>query len=128
MIDEGQGITPEFLPYAFDRFRQADGGSRRRLGGLGLGLSIVKHIVEVHGGTVLAQSPGLDRGATFTIHLPMRTVVIDEPDGDPAGDPGAGPVVDLTPVRLDELRVMVVDDEADARRLLARVLSEAGKP
>jgi len=124
--DEGLGITREFLPYVFDRFRQADSSSRRKLGGLGLGLSIVKHIVEVHGGTVRAESAGEGLGATFTVNLPVRAVQIDEGDGQAAGNSGDTATADLTPVRLDGLRVMVVDDEADARRLLGRVLGEAG--
>ena len=124
--DEGQGISPEFLPYVFDRFRQADSSTRRKQGGLGLGLSIVKHIVELHGGTVAAHSAGEGRGAVFTVNLPIRAVRIDDGDGEaPSGsDDALAP--DLTPVRLDGLRVLVVDDEADARRLLVRVLGEAG--
>jgi signal transduction histidine kinase len=68
--DDGQGINPDFLPYVFDRFRQADGSIRRRQGGLGLGLSIVRHLVEMHGGTVSAASDGEGKGAVFTIELP----------------------------------------------------------
>lgn len=124
--DEGQGISPEFLPYAFDRFRQADSSTRRTLGGLGLGLSIVKHIMEVHGGTVHAESAGEGRGAIFTVNLPVRAVHLDEGDGEAAGGSDDAPSLDLTPVRLDGLRVLVVDDEPDARRLLVRVLGEAG--
>jgi PAS domain S-box-containing protein len=124
--DEGQGISREFLPYVFDRFRQADSSTRRKLGGLGLGLSIVKHIVEVHGGTVRAESAGEGHGATFTVNLPVRAVQIDEGDSQGAGGSGDTATADVTPVRLDGLRVMVVDDEADARRLLGKVLGEAG--
>jgi two-component system CheB/CheR fusion protein len=123
--DEGQGIGPEFLPYVFDRFRQADSSTRRTTGGLGLGLSIVKHIVEVHGGTVHAESEGEGRGATFTVNLPIRAVQIDEGE-DKAEESDLSATLDLTPVRLDGLRVLVVDDEADARRLLDKVLSDAG--
>ena len=124
--DEGQGISPEFLPYVFDRFRQADSSTRRKLGGLGLGLSIVRHIMEMHGGTVHAESAGKGCGATFTVHLPVRAVQIDETDGEAAGELADTPTLGSTPVRLDGLRVLVVDDEADARRLLVKVLGEAG--
>jgi PAS domain S-box-containing protein len=122
--DEGQGISADFLPFVFDRFRQADSSTRRKLGGLGLGLSIVRQIVEMHGGTVRAESAGEGRGATFTVNLPVHAVCIDEGEGDAAGVIAAtpGPI----PVRLDGLRVMVVDDEPDARRLLSKVLGEAG--
>jgi CheY-like chemotaxis protein/two-component sensor histidine kinase len=124
--DEGQGIHPEFLPYVFDRFRQADSSTRRKLGGLGLGLSIVKHIVEMHGGTVRAESAGEGHGAAFTVTLPIRPVFIDQ-DGDEApSGPEDAVKVKLTPARLDGLRVLVVDDEADARRLLAKVFGAAG--
>ncbi|MBE9014546.1 hypothetical protein IQ250_30605, partial [Pseudanabaenaceae cyanobacterium LEGE 13415] len=69
--DYGIGIQPEFLPYVFDHFRQADGSSTRQFGGLGLGLAIVRHLVELHGGTVRAESEGESQGATFTVELPM---------------------------------------------------------
>jgi signal transduction histidine kinase len=79
--DDGKGITPEFLPHVFDRFRQADASTTRRHGGLGLGLAIVRHLVELHGGTVSVASPGQDRGAAFTVRLPL-----------PAGPVGESPV------------------------------------
>jgi PAS domain S-box-containing protein len=122
--DEGQGITPDFLPHVFDRFRQAENSTRRKHGGLGLGLSIVKHIVELHGGAVFAASAGEGRGATFAVNLPVRAVQINEskPE-DEFHDP---PELDLMAVRLNGLRVLVVDDESDARRLLIKVLGEAG--
>jgi PAS domain S-box-containing protein len=123
--DDGQGISSEFLPFVFDRFRQADSTARRRLGGLGLGLSIVKHIMEVHGGTVLAESAGEGRGATFTVRLPVRAVLLEE-DDQRGYEPPEPVAPDLKPVRLDGLRVLVVDDEADARRLLVKVLGAAG--
>jgi PAS domain S-box-containing protein len=121
--DDGPGISEEFLPHVFDRFRQADSSTRRKLGGLGLGLSIVKHLVELHGGTVVAESAGLGSGSTFTVNLPVRAVSI------PATDPVLPDVnlPDAVPAaRLDGLRVLVVDDEPDARRLLSKVLEEAG--
>jgi PAS domain S-box-containing protein len=124
--DDGQGISPKFLPFVFDRFRQADSTTRRRLGGLGLGLSIVKHIMEVHGGTVFGESPGEGRGATFTVRLPVRAVLLEEDDDHPGREPAQPVAPDLKPVRLDGLRVLVVDDEADARRLLVKVLGAAG--
>src|SRR5262249_50798672 len=76
--DTGAGIAPEFLPFVFDRFRQGDGSSTRRQGGLGLGLAIVRHLTEMHGGSVSAQSPGPDQGATFAVKLPLATETPDE--------------------------------------------------
>jgi CheY-like chemotaxis protein len=124
--DEGQGISPEFLPYVFDRFRQADSSTQRKFGGLGLGLSIVKHIVEMHGGRVQAESAGEGRGATFTVNLPIRAVQLDEGDSETGGKLRDTESPDLKPIRLDGIRVLVVDDEEDARRLLVKVLGEAG--
>ena len=119
--DNGSGIGPEFLPYVFDRFRQADSSSKRRFGGLGLGLSIVKHIVELHGGTVEAESDGEGMGSTFNVNLPIRTAG----PTDLAGELNVTKPERST-VRLDGLRLLVVDDDADARRLLGRVLGEVG--
>jgi PAS domain S-box-containing protein len=124
--DEGQGISPEFLRHVFDRFRQADSSTRRKFSGLGLGLSIVKHIVEQHGGTVRAESAGKGRGATFTVNLPVRAVQMDQGNSEAGGRSDDAPTSDLAPLRLDGLRVLVADDEADARRLLVKVLSDAG--
>ena len=128
--DDGQGISGELLPYVFDRFRQADNSSRRQYGGLGLGLSIVKHIVEMHGGTVEAESPGEGKGSTFIVRLPIKAVSVDETDTEPTSAEADGAVTAAgpgqPPVRLDGLRVLVVDDEADARRLLVKVLEEVG--
>ncbi len=127
--DDGLGIDPEFLPHIFDRFRQADGSSRRKAGGLGLGLSIVKHIVEAHGGTIEARSAGVGSGSTFIVRLPVKAVGVDE---DPeavasgVGSTGERGATCFAPVRLDGLRVLVVDDEPDARRLLVRLLEEVG--
>lgn len=132
VIDNGEGISPELLPYVFDRFRQADSSSRRKFGGLGLGLSIVKHLVEAHGGTVEAISEGKGRGSAFTVRLPIKAVEMDEGDGGPKAVDVTGESDEqastqhLPLVRLDGLRVIVVDDEADARRLLAKVLETAG--
>jgi PAS domain S-box-containing protein len=116
--DDGQGISPTFLPHVFERFRQADSSTTRPHGGLGLGLSIVRHLVELHGGTVAAASEGAGRGATFTVRLPRRP-------------PGADDVPDAATARADvtvlrHVRVLVVDDEADARELIAEVLGAHG--
>ena len=126
VCDVGQGISADFLPFVFDRFRQADSSTRRRLGGLGLGLSIVRQIVQMHGGTVRAESAGEGRGATFTVNLPVHAVCFDDGDAGAKDSSLAAATAGLASVRLDGLRVMVVDDEADARRLLGKALGEAG--
>ena len=122
MRDTGVGINAQFLPHVFDRLRQADSSSTRRHGGLGLGLAIVRHLVESHGGTVRADSDGEGRGATFTVSLPLIAAA-PPPGGNGSHAPGqsAGPAE-----RLRGLRVLVVDDEPDARDLLGRVLGQAG--
>jgi PAS domain S-box-containing protein len=122
--DNGCGIPPEFLPHVFDRFRQAEeGATTRRRGGLGLGLAIVRHLVEAHQGTVTAESPGEGRGATFTVALPLvsaeRRALSDE--GTQAGRSG-----DEDACVLDGLRVLVVDDDPDACDLLETVLRQEG--
>jgi signal transduction histidine kinase/ActR/RegA family two-component response regulator len=132
--DNGQGISSELLPHIFDRFRQADSSSRRQYGGLGLGLSIVKHFVEQHGGSVEARSDGPGQGATFVVRLPFVAVQMDEYGTPTVGrEPSAADVRSPTPlttpskpVRLDGLRVLVVDDEIDSLRLLVRVLERVG--
>jgi CheY-like chemotaxis protein/two-component sensor histidine kinase len=113
--DTGQGIPREFLPAVFERFRQADGSITRRHGGLGLGLSIARQIVEMHGGSIVAHSDGPGRGATFKVTLPLAGV-------GSARDLGVGD--ELQAVPLNGLSVLVVDDEADARELLRRLLAE----
>ena len=124
--DNGTGISPEFLPHVFDRFRQGDSSTKRKFGGLGLGLSIVKHLVELHGGTVAVQSDGEGAGSTFTVNLPIRAVNIQESDDDDANEARYPAKSERLSVRLDGLRVLVVDDETDARRLVAKVLEDAG--
>jgi CheY-like chemotaxis protein len=114
--DTGQGIPPEFLPDVFERFRQADASTTRRHRGLGLGLSIARHIVEMHGGTIVAHSDGPGRGATFTVTLPVAA----------AGSADAVADDELQAIPLTGLRVLAVDDELDARELLHRLLAEKG--
>ena len=116
--DTGIGIDPSFLPNVFDTFRQADASATRAHGGLGLGLSIVRHLVEGHGGTVTAESEGRDRGATFTVRLPVRTVRPAEP----AKTADAFSVEGL----LQGWSIVVVDDDADTRELLHSTLKSAG--
>jgi signal transduction histidine kinase/ActR/RegA family two-component response regulator len=120
--DTGVGIAPEFLPYVFERFRQQEGGSRRRYGGLGLGLAIVRHLVELHGGSVTAESEGEGRGATFKVTLPLQAPKPAE--AYPERRPGGAPVKQAA--RLDGIRVLVVDDEPEARELFASILETAG--
>ncbi|HVL55576.1 MAG TPA: ATP-binding protein, partial [Burkholderiaceae bacterium] len=125
IADTGEGIRPEFLPYVFDRFRQQDGRTSRRHGGLGLGLAIVRHLVELHGGTVRADSGGEGRGATFEVVLPVGGAA--QPPAPPiprAASAGAQPVRE--PPALAGLKVLLVDDEPDTLKLLELVLSRAG--
>jgi signal transduction histidine kinase/ActR/RegA family two-component response regulator len=121
--DTGVGIDPDFLPYVFERFRQAEAGTRRRYGGLGLGLAIVRHLVELHGGTVAAQSGGDGAGARFRVLLPMR---VARADSEPAMVSTPSAPLEALEARLDGLRVLVVDDEADARELFASIVERAG--
>jgi PAS domain S-box-containing protein len=124
--DTGQGISAEFLPYVFDRFRQADATSTRRHGGLGLGLAIVRHLAEMHGGTVVASSPGEGMGATFTVKLPLISTHVDP--GDPVRshqDRGANIASEHLP-NLEGVRVMVVDDESDTREMLRVMIGQLG--
>jgi len=121
--DTGAGLAPEVLPHVFDRFWQADSSTTRRVGGLGLGLALVRHIVELHGGAVEAQSDGLGKGSTFTIRLPIQAVLRPRPDSEPpAGAETATPIAGT----LTGLRILVVDDEEDARDLIGSVLRDAG--
>jgi PAS domain S-box-containing protein len=125
--DTGAGIVPEFLPHVFERFRQADMGTTRQHGGLGLGLAIVRHLVELHGGTVQAESAGEGKGATFIVKLPVAPLYQQNNQSDRV-HPAARdtlPSFDC-PERLDGLKVLVVDDEADARDLLRFGLVQCG--
>ena len=118
--DSGQGIAPEFLPYVFERFKQADGTMTRAKGGLGLGLAIVKHLAELHGGTVEAHSPGLGQGATFCVVLPAS-------GAEKEASKNSGTFVAAVPTferprEVEGLRVLVLDDEADALELIRTLL------
>ncbi|HYE63950.1 MAG TPA: ATP-binding protein [Pyrinomonadaceae bacterium] len=127
--DTGQGISPELLPFIFDRFRQADGSTSRTHGGLGLGLAIVRHLVELHGGTVQAKSLGEGQGATFTVKLPLmiaRDKGFLARDGERRHPTAEGGSLLPCPPVLDGLRVLVVDDEADARSLVTTILEQCG--
>jgi signal transduction histidine kinase len=118
--DSGDGIEADFLPHVFERFRQANSATTRKYGGLGLGLSIVKQLVEMHGGTVSARSAGKGRGATFIVSIPIgRPQEVASP-----GHPPAIGCMDSPKIQLQGLTILVVDDEPDARRLLQRVLEE----
>jgi PAS domain S-box-containing protein len=122
VTDTGEGMAPDFLPYAFDRFRQADGTSRRKHAGLGLGLEIVRQVVELHGGSVRAESEGAGRGATFTVSLPLAPSVAS---GRRALDPESVPA---EPIRASGagVRVLVVENDAETRAILGAILDHGG--
>lgn len=124
--DTGRGITPEFLPYVFDRFRQADSKTTRQFGGLGLGLAIVRQLVELHGGTVQANSRGEGKGAMFTVKLPLLKVEAEKLKKDSFYASAYSAKTSYISYPLQGVRVLVVDDEADARELLVFVLEQAG--
>lgn len=123
--DTGPGIAPEFLPYLFEQFQQAEAGSTRVHGGLGLGLAIVRHIVELHGGTVRAESGGAGRGATFTVQLLRLAPVAPLEPLDPTRSAFVGEAGDTT-LRIDGLRVLVVDDQPESSEVVTAVLSAYG--
>jgi CheY-like chemotaxis protein len=123
VADSGVGVDPVFLPHMFERFRQADSSTTRRYGGLGLGLSIVRQLTELHGGKVSVSSPGPSLGTTFVVTLPLPFRAFDEDAGHPVirgGKLRADIEQSIPP--LSGVRVLVVDDETDARVLLKRVL------
>jgi PAS domain S-box-containing protein len=126
VIDTGEGIAPEFLPYIFDRFQQGDASTTRRHGGLGLGLAIVKQLVELHGGNVRVQSDGLGKGATFSVRLPLAAIYSEPKKEDhlPAATLRENPP--MPEVSLAHIRVLAVDDEIDARDLVKKLLEMAG--
>uniref|UniRef100_B8HTL5 Circadian input-output histidine kinase CikA n=1 Tax=Cyanothece sp. (strain PCC 7425 / ATCC 29141) TaxID=395961 RepID=B8HTL5_CYAP4 len=115
--DTGKGIAPDFLPHVFDYFRQEDGATTRKFGGLGLGLAIVRHLVELHGGTIQAHSPGEGLGATFTVRLPLLPTQPNRPSALPAPE---------HPPDLAGIQVLVVDDDTDTRDLVIFLLEQAG--
>jgi PAS domain S-box-containing protein len=128
VTDSGEGIESDFLPHVFDRFRQADGSSTRAHGGLGLGLAIVRHLVELHGGTVRAESAGEGTGATFVVRLPLlmahdRKVTSIEHTGQ---QPSVDSESEESSPSLNGLRVLIVDDEPDARELVTAMLGKCG--
>ncbi len=125
VTDSGQGMKADFLPHVFERFRQADSSTTRRHGGLGLGLSIVKNLVEMHGGTIAADSDGEGRGSSFTVRIPLSMAAADEPEEARSGrrirQSDDGDECDDYP-ELKDMRVLVVDDEPDARELVRHLL------
>jgi PAS domain S-box-containing protein len=119
--DTGEGISPELLPYVFDRFRQGDSTSTRAHGGLGIGLSLVRHLVDLHGGSVRAESAGVGRGATFTVKLPISLAHAERSIVRVGAETGPGPAAMLKGVR-----VLLVDDDQDGLELAKVVLGTAG--
>lgn len=125
--DTGNGISPDFLPYVFDRFRQADATSKRQYGGLGLGLAIVRQLVELHGGSIYADSDGLGLGATFTVKLPLATRRIEIAESVLLSRATiSGETSDIPETALAGIKVLVVDDQPDAREFLKMILSCSG--
>ena len=116
--DTGQGISKEFLPFVFDRFRQADSTTTRQHGGLGLGLAIARHLVEIHGGTISADSKGEGGGATFTIRLPLLDATIGASDFSEASN-----YKPTRPQSLSGLNVLLVDDDSDTLKLMETALT-----
>jgi CheY-like chemotaxis protein len=123
--DSGAGISAEALPYVFERFRQEDASVVRAFGGLGLGLSIARHLVELHGGTITASSPGKGKGSTFTVRIPLSPVATTAITR-PAMNPQEHASRDIDAAKVAGMRVLVVEDEPDARELLAELLGSCG--
>ncbi|HCF29963.1 MAG TPA: hypothetical protein DEV81_22800, partial [Cyanobacteria bacterium UBA11049] len=126
VIDTGIGISPEFLPYVFERFRQADTTITRSHTGLGLGLTIVRSLVELHHGSIAVESPGIGQGSTFTVKIPLVQKALEtESSGEDSVKNSIQPKSPQVPL-FTGLQILVVDDEADARELIATVLEEYG--
>lgn len=123
VIDSGQGMSEDDLAHAFERFRQSTDFSARKTAGLGLGLSIVKHLVEMHGGSIAARSEGEGRGSTFVINLPVR---VADAGTDRHPQSAVGETTSRTRISLSGLKVLIVDDDKDARDVLWHILSERG--
>ncbi|MBH8575244.1 response regulator [Nostocaceae cyanobacterium CENA369] len=117
--DTGKGINPDFLPYVFDTFRQADSATTRKFGGLGLGLAIVRYLIEMHGGTVLAESSGEGQGATFIINLPMLLTELQVSNKDSEATTASASV-------FEDLQILVVDDDPDSLELVTFILEQYG--
>ncbi len=127
VIDTGKGISADFLPYVFDRFRQADSKSTRSQKGLGLGLAIAQHIVEMHGGTISAQSQGVGQGSTFTVKIPLVEKAREAEGYEQAGgEISLAPKHSNTAPSLKGLQVLVVDDEVDTREWIVTILKQSG--
>jgi signal transduction histidine kinase len=124
--DTGRGIAAEFLPFVFDRFRQADSSTTRRYGGLGLGLALVRQLVELHGGKVVAESAGEGLGATFRVQLPIAIVQQESLGREQPAAAGTGEIDIWDEVRLAGVRLLVIDDDSDTCAMLSRVLQECG--
>jgi CheY-like chemotaxis protein len=126
VTDSGAGIRSDFLPYVFDRFTQADTTTARKHGGLGLGLAIVRHLVELHGGSVEAESAGEGKGASFTVRLPLRPSRQDTDDLEPTDAVATAPGISAESRMLEGIRILLVEDEAETRDLLVSMLTARG--
>ncbi len=126
VTDTGQGIAADFLPFVFDRFRQAHSDAKASFGGLGLGLSIVRQLTDLHGGTVRAQSEGPGRGATFIVRLPIPAVQEGLAEDVEPNVSFTSAIEELPAIRLDGMRILIVDDEAEARRIIVKTLQAVG--
>jgi CheY-like chemotaxis protein/anti-sigma regulatory factor (Ser/Thr protein kinase) len=126
VTDTGLGIPPEVLPHIFERFHQGDSGSTRSQTGLGLGLALVRHLTELHGGTVSAESAGEGQGATFRVRLPLAPIASLDPTGERTHPTASVALPTYTGPSLQGLRVLVVDDDMDALTLVSMMLTTAG--